>query len=132
MIQTSLWLPSEMHKKLTAGGTKLADEIRGRLEISLKADQAPRDPKTDELIDAVKLSERKISHDARWHNDRFAFEVLKAAINDLLSDYQPKSSEQAETVAKFQAKYGKGGTAESIGKIIAHAVLIASRDMQEE
>ena len=131
MRQTGVWLPHSTYDELkrTAGERGLGGEIRRRLEISLKADQALHD-QTDDLINAIKWIEQKIPSDERWHSDRFVFKVFKAAIDDLLLDYQPKSDERTETMAEFKARYGNNATAESIGQILAHAAPMA-RDKKE-
>src|ERR1035437_8777043 len=67
MVQTALWLPRGMHEKLKkAGGERgLGDEIRRRLQNSFDAEQLPRDPITDELLDAIKQIEGNL--DEPWH-----------------------------------------------------------------
>jgi hypothetical protein len=135
MIQTALWLPRGMHEKLKeAGGERgLGEEIRRRLEISLKEDQSLLDKKTTRFKQAITRVELNMPFDKeRWHADRLAFEVFKAAINDLLSAYQPKSDVQPGSVAKLEARYGKDAKAETVGRILAHAALMAARDKEEE
>jgi hypothetical protein len=134
MKQTSLWLPLDMYGKLTqAGGDRgLGDEIRGRLEISLKADDSLRDTETAELMEAITRIQVNMPRDRLWHDDRFAFDVFEAAINHLLSKYQPRSAVQSESKAEFEALYGKDEKAETIGRILARAALMAARDKEEE
>jgi hypothetical protein len=133
MRQTSLWLPHSTYDGITqaAGARGLAGEIRRRLEISLKADQG-RDEKTAELMDAITRVRVNIPVGKNWHGDRLAFEVFKAAINHLLSEYQPSSEVLPESMDKLQAKYGKDANAETVGRILASAALMSSRDKQEE
>ena len=129
MKQTSLWLPLDMYGTLSqAGGDRgLGDEIRRRLEISLKEDQSLLDKKTTELKEAITRVDVNMPIKP-WHADRLAFDVFKVAINDLLLEYQPKSDVQPGSVAKLEARYGKDAKAETVGRILARAALMAARD----
>jgi hypothetical protein len=126
MIQTALWLPRGMHEKLKkAGGERgLGDEIRRRLKNSFDAEQLPRDQITDELLDEIKHVEGNL--DEPWHKNRFAYDVFKAAINELLTNYLPSSEAQSGTVTKLQSRYGLEKKPESIGQILAHVAFKAS------
>ena len=88
MVQTALWLPRDMHEKLKKDGGErgLGDEIRRRLQISFDDEQQPRDQTTDVLLDLIKRIALNLSLDEQWHANRFAFNVFKTAINELLSD----------------------------------------------
>ena len=66
-----------------------------------------------------------------WHADRLAFEVFKVAINDLLSEYEPKDDVPG-SLAKLEARNGKGATAETAGRILAGAAIMATRDKEKE
>jgi len=120
MIQTALWLPREMHEQLKkAGGERgLGDEIRRRLQASFDYQQLG-DANTHELLEAIQQIERNLSHDEPWHVNRFAFEVFKAAINELLSLYRPDSESQPGTMSKLQTMYGPEEKPETIGRILA-------------
>lgn len=125
MIQTALWLPRGMHEKLkpASGERGLGEEIRRRLQKSFDAEQLPRDPISDELLDAIKQIEGNL--DEPWHANRFAYDVFKAAINELLSNYQPSSEAQPGTGTKLQSMYGLEKKPESIGQILAHVAFKA-------
>jgi hypothetical protein len=126
MIQTALWLPRAMHEQLkkTGGDRGLGDEIRRRLQASFDEEQV--DATTHELLDAIEQIERNLSLDEPWHTDRFTFEVFKAAINELLSHYQPSSEADAGTVSKLQTMYGPEEKPETIGRILARIAIVAS------
>lgn len=129
MIQTALWLPREMHEHLKEGGGErgLGEEIRRRLQVSFGVEQRPRDELTGLLLDLIKQIALNISFDEPWWANRFATDVFKAAINELLSDListiHPKSEPQPATMAKLQARYGSDEKSETIGRILARAVL---------
>jgi hypothetical protein len=130
MIQTALWLPHEMHEKLKKWGGErgLGEEIRRRLQLSLDAEQLPHDEETDVLLDAIKMIERNLSLDEpwhTWHGNRFSFDVFKAAINALLSNYQPSAEAQPGTMTKLQAMYGPDEKPETIGRIMARMAIVA-------
>jgi hypothetical protein len=123
MIQTALWLPREMHEQLKKEGGErgLGDAIRLRLQGSFHAQQLPRDDTTQTLLEAIREIARQLAVVEPWHANRFAFDVFKAAIGQLLAIYQP-SSEALGNAAKFQTVYGDEKP-ETIGRILAHVVL---------
>jgi hypothetical protein len=123
MIQTALWLPREMHEQLKKEGGErgLGDAIRLRLQSSFHAQQLPRDDTTQTLLEAIREIARQLAVVEPWHANRFAFDVFKAAIGQLLAIYQP-SSEALGNAAKFQTVYGDEKP-ETIGRILAHVVL---------
>jgi hypothetical protein len=113
MIQTAVWLPRSMHEKLKKYSDErgLGEEIRSRLQNSFDAD-----PITEELLDAIRQIEGNL--DEPWHANRFAYDVFKAAINELLSNYQP-SEAQPGTVSKLKTVYGTEEKPDTIGRILA-------------
>jgi hypothetical protein len=121
MAQTAVWLPHGMREKLTAGGLKLSDEIRRRLQNSLDDEKVNRDPITGELLDAIKHVEGNL--DEPWHKNSFFYDVFKAAINKLLSNYQPEA--RFETTTKLATKY-QGARPQTIGEIFADVAFKAS------
>ena len=64
----------------------------------------------------------------RSSEDRIAFEILKLAINKLLSDLilniHPTNESQQVTMAKLQARYGPDAKPETIAEILARTVLV--------
>lgn len=130
MIQTAVWLPRDMHEQLKkAGGERgLGEEIRRRLEHAqehaLAALEAPRDDITDELLAQIRDITRDVSCDEPWHTNRFTFDVIKAAVNALVSSHQPSSDAKPETIAHLEAVYGDKNP-EIIGRIIARAAIFA-------
>jgi len=128
MKQTALWLPHGMHKKLQDEGGKrgLGNEIRRRLQLSIDDEVLPReDPTTNDLLDQIKSILRYLSFEHPWHANQFAVDVVKSAINELLSDFK-LSAEGAEpkSLEEFRAnlRFGKGDTPESVGRIIARMI----------
>jgi len=119
MIQTALWLPREMHEQLKiAGGERgLGDEIRRRLQSSFEALE-PADKATGTLLFEI----NQLAALARpWHANHFAFEVFKAAINELLSKREPKGQAEPDAIAELQTTYGDDKP-DVIGQIIARVL----------
>ena len=124
MVQTALWLPRDMHEKLKeAGGERgLGEEIRRRLQSAFDA-ETPTNEVTNEVIEQIKEIARDLSHHEPWNANRFAFDALKAAINNLLSRHQPSSEGKPETRAHLQALYGEEEP-ETIGRIMARLAIV--------
>jgi hypothetical protein len=90
MVQTTIWLPQLMHQRLKqiSGAGGASEEIRKRLEASEKV---PANPKTRELLSAIAFVAEKAERDfGSWSEDRFSFEVLKAALDLWLAANRPK------------------------------------------
>jgi len=130
MIQTALWLPRDMHEKLKEDGGErgLGDEIRRRLQLTFVAEQQSGDPITDLLLNLIRQIDRKLSLDVSWSEDSIGFDVLRLAINKLLSDLilniHPTSESRQATMAKLQARYGPDAKPETIAEILARTVLV--------
>lgn len=93
MTQSAVRLPRSLHERLKkAGGERgMGEEIRRRLEASFDAEKAPADPNTRELLAAISsFAEETTSYYGGWSENAFAFEVLKACVNMLLTHYQPE------------------------------------------
>lgn len=120
MIQTALWLPRRVHERLKKDATErgLGDEIRRRIRLSFDSEDLRRDKTTRELLGEIELVALTMSFEETWYANRFAFNVFKAAINELISSHEP-SNEAPGTVAKLQALYGPDAKPEMIGRILA-------------
>jgi hypothetical protein len=92
MIQSAVRLPRSLHERLKkAGGERgMGEEIRRRLEASFEA-EAPSDPKTRELLEAISYVAAQTTHFfGSWSVNAFAFQSLKASVDRLLKQYRPK------------------------------------------
>jgi len=121
MVQTALWLPREMHDQLKkkAGERGLGEEIRRRVRWSFEAEEPP-DRTTDILISAI--NQLAIELEEPWYVNRFAFEVFKVAILELLSQCQSTEQAEPEAVAKLQASF-PDEKAETLGRMFARVAL---------
>jgi hypothetical protein len=126
MTQTALWLPRDMHERLKkAGGDRgMGDEIRRRLQASFGVEERPRDPITDMLLKLINQIALNLGVDEPWWDNRYAGEVFKSAINELVSELISRGEPRPEAMAKLQTRYGPDEKAETIGRIIARAVLV--------
>jgi hypothetical protein len=133
MVQTALWLPRGMqeHLKKAGGERGLGDEIRRRIQITLDIESLRRDQTTRQLLDEIEQLALSSSLDkGSWHANRFAYDVFKAAINELLASYQPHSDAPG-VVDRLKALYGPDEKPETIGRILAR-VFIAARERERE
>ena len=127
MAKTSIWLPGEMldwvKVEAAKGGLGMADEIRRRLLLSFSADREPRDEYTALLLNLIGHAAKILAADEPWHATRNARETFQAAINNLILEISKFIGCDANQ-SKLQDKYGAGATPETIGAVIAHAVLV--------
>ncbi len=123
MIQTALWLPRDMHEKLkNEGGERgLGEEIRRRLEYAAEASETPKDEVTGEVFDQLKDILR--DH-PEWHEDRFVYDLVRAAIDVVFASHRPSGEGNPETKARLKALYGQE-TAEAIGKFVGFLAMKA-------
>jgi hypothetical protein len=122
----TLRLPRELHDRLreAAAGRSVSEEMRARLERSLI--EASPDPKTYELLRAIKIAAEFINQNAApWHENRWSYDVLLAAIAALTEAYMPKG-ERAQPQIKddpLASFYLDHGTPETSGVMVAvHAM----------
>jgi hypothetical protein len=88
---TTFRLPRDLHQRLlaAAGERGIGEEIRRRLEASFTP--GTEDPKTRELAGAVaKIASAVSSYYRPWHENRHAFDAVRAAVALLMASYQPK------------------------------------------
>ena len=75
------------------------------------------------VLDLVGHAAKILAADEPWHATRMARETFQAAINNLLLEISKFSGGDAHQ-SKLRDKYGAGATPETIGAVIAHAVLV--------
>jgi hypothetical protein len=106
----------------------LGDEIRRRLHVPFGVEKQPRDKLTELLLHLFGQIALILSPDEPWWVNRDAFDVLKAAINDLLLDLLPYidagREPQPGTTSKFQDRYGSDLKPEIIARILARTVFV--------
>lgn len=120
----TLRLPQELHERLkqAAAGRSVSEEIRARLEWSLLNDYAS-DPKTRDVVDGIaKLARNVRPYFGDWHQDRYAFDVFKIAVDTVLTKVRPKGEPISPP---NDGEFRPGDTAEAAGKALATAEIIA-------
>ena len=125
MIQTALWLPRDMHERLKElGGERgLGDEVRRRLQASFRAGHEGDDGYTVLLLDLIGHAAKILGADEQWHVTRPARRLSEAAISNLLVEISKFSGGDVNQ-SKLQDKYGANAKPDTIGQVIAHAVLV--------
>lgn len=123
MLQSAIRLPRGLHERLKqAGGERgMGEEIRRRLEASFEAEKVPADPKTRELLDAIAFFDEEMFYDfGSWSEDAFAFELLKACVDKLLTYYRPKGEAKARPATDSRAAllYGPDRSPEAISRLL--------------
>ena len=123
MVQSAIRLPRSLHERLKkAGGERgMGEEVRRRLEGSFDIEEALADPKTRELLDAISFfDEEMFYHFGSWSKEAFAFEVMKACVDTLLTYYRPEGEAKAPTAADSKAAllYGPDSSPENVGRLL--------------
>lgn len=137
-FQTAVRMPSELYEQLqaAAGDHSINEEIRRRLEASFAdAPPAATDPKTAEFLAAVVVVARRLSQDfAAWHEDRFAFEVLRHALDTILvRGYRPDGEPVAKpNPAGMGWAHGDNPKVEDVARVEAGIALEAVRKARED
>jgi hypothetical protein len=91
------------------------------LEASFDIEEALADPKTRELLDAISFfDEEMFYHFGSWSKEAFAFEVMKACVDTLLTYYRPEGEAKAPTAADSKAAllYGPDSSPENVGRLL--------------
>jgi hypothetical protein len=123
MTQSAVRLPRSLHDRLKKAGGKrgMGEEIRRRLEASFEAKEAPVDPKTRDLLDAISFfNEEMFYHLGSWSKEGFAFEVMKTCVDLLLTYYRPEGETKAPpaTDSKAALLYGPDSSPEDISRLL--------------
>jgi hypothetical protein len=143
MLHTAVVLPREVVQRLKeagkASGTGLSEQVRLRLQLAelvtqgeeqqelLRRLQAladfprpPEDPKTKELLRAIRRISQTLARDLakQWHENPYVHAAFKAAILDCLKRYGP--DEEADPDEPMSTERGPP---EAVGR--THARMIA-------
>lgn len=142
LVQSSVRLPRLLFDQLQQsnderGGRGVSEEIRDRLEASFKPKptEETSDPKTWELLDAVNYVATNIrSWYGPWWENRFAFDVLKEAINRILTQrFQPKGEPVAKPGPLAEIVFSEGDhlkDKDTMGRMVA-AIWLSSNPKRE-
>ncbi len=139
MEQISIRLPKDLLKDLGKGGKRtIGPEIRRRLQLPggpepIGGEEAP-DPRTKELLSALTyLAANVPDYYGPWSQDRFAFDVLREAIDRILTQrFRPKGNPVAAPTDLADLVFGEGDhlkNVETMGRMIA-AIWLSSNPKQ--
>jgi hypothetical protein len=139
MVQSAVWLPRDLHQRLkrTGGKRGMGEEIRRRLEESFEAEKPAANPKTQELLDAIAFVVGKTDfYYGNWSEDAFAFEVLRACVDLLLTAYQPKGEAAPRAIPKPDTVaalfFGDNESPKDIGRYIIGELMHARSERARE
>jgi hypothetical protein len=130
-VQTSLRLSRDAYDHLAKAaeenGWGVGEEIRRRLEATFVHELQHVDKETHRLTGAIVQAARNINTGfGPWHQNRFSFDVLKAAINTLLAFQKPEGAPVPPSdPSKVDLYLGPDGSAETAGRMFAVSVAIA-------
>jgi hypothetical protein len=78
--------------KQAAAGRSVSEEMRARLEWSF-LDDWTNDPPTKELRDAISMLAKNVApYFGRWHENPYAFDVFKVAVDTVLTKMRPRGA----------------------------------------
>lgn len=129
-VQTSLRLSRDAYDDLAKAaehnGWGVGEEIRRRLEATFIQELQHVDEETHRLTGAIGQAARNINAGfGPWHQDRFSFDVFKAAINTLLAFHKPEGAPiPPSDPGKVDLYLGPDGTPETAGRMFAVSVAI--------
>ncbi len=123
MRQTALRLPNDLYERLQRAGGEggVGEEVRRRLEASFAAEKPPANPKTQELLGVISfVADKTDFYRSDWSKDPFAFAVLKAAVDLMLTARRPKGEavKKPDTSAVSDLFFDAESTPEDIAKFI--------------
>jgi hypothetical protein len=129
--QTSLRLPQLMYDAVAAAAGQhhigIGEELRLRLEASFVVELS--DPETRGLTAAVMEVARRIEPAfGPWHQNRYAFDVLRAAILALLDLCRPAEGAAGPPDTPLASIYlgVDGGTPETVGRMLAGGAAVTA------
>jgi hypothetical protein len=123
MTQSAIWLPREWRERLKREGGErgMSEEIRRRLKASFDAEEAPDNPKTRELLDAISFAAGLTAfYYADWSKDPFSFEVLKRCVDFLVTDHRPKGEPVPKPTPWAAAIFDPDTSPNDVSRVIMH------------
>jgi hypothetical protein len=129
--QIKFRLSDDLHRSIQEAAEQhrcgVSEEIRMRLEASF-LEEFLFDDETRRLVGAIKTVSRNIRVPfGPWHRNRFAFEVLRAAVNTLMGFFKPTGDPVRPSNNDIADLYlGEAGTPEIAGKMLAGGAATAA------
>jgi hypothetical protein len=127
-FRMSNYLHDEIEEAAGRNGWGASEEIRRRLEASFLGELQAGDGETYQLLEAIKAVTGNMPPAfGFWHENRFAFEVLRIAIKVLLDFYRPPGDPIRPSDNEIADLYlGENGTPETAGRMLAGGAAVAA------
>jgi hypothetical protein len=122
--QIKFRLSESLYQKIQGAGERngwgASEEIRRRLEDSFFEDPLLDDEETSQMLVAIKYATRNArSPFGLWHENRFAFDVVRAAINIILDLFRPPGDPIRPSNHWADFFLGDDGKPETAGRTLA-------------
>jgi hypothetical protein len=90
--------------------------------------QRPPETLTDLLLDLISRVAKNLAVDEQWYANQDAFDIFRAAINELLSELflfaGGGTGAGSGATSKLRSRYGANEKSDIIGRILARAVFV--------
>lgn len=129
MVHTAVVLPRDvlgrLKKDAEISDRGLSTEIRQRLQLTYDLQALPRDPETNDLIDAIKSLADNLAGDLgkTWHQDRYALTAFKAGVAAFLDQYRPEGDQSRRPDTRVAGE--PDDPPEAIGRTHARLIWLA-------
>jgi hypothetical protein len=122
-FRLSNYLQDEIEEAAGRNGWGVSEEIRRRLGASFFRGMQAGAEESERLMEAIICAIRNMEPAfGSWHENRFAFEVLRVAVNVLLDFYRPPGDPIRPSDNDIADLYlGDSGTPETAGRMLAGA-----------
>ena len=132
-VQMKFRIPGVLHKQIeeasARNGRRTSEEIRIRLDASFTDEVQAGDEETYRLLQAIKTLVHNVDDPfGSWHQNRFAFDVFRAAVLALLDLLRP-AGEPVQPIATDVIAYlflGEEGSAETVARMLAGGAATAA------
>jgi hypothetical protein len=130
--QMKFRLPGYLYNQIEEAGERngwgSSQEIRGRLDASFTEEIQAGDDETYRLLHAIKTLARNVEDPfGIWHENRFAFDVFRAAVLALLDLHRPAGEPVRPSDNEIADMFlGEDGTPETAGRMLAGGAATAA------
>jgi hypothetical protein len=106
MVHTAIMLPRDLLERIRKSAERahhgLSAEIRLVLQVHYLL-TIPFDPKTSQLLDAIKTLSEKLDRDigTKWHENAYAWAAFKAGVEAFLARNRPDGDESVRPGTPF-------------------------------
>jgi len=133
MVHTAVVLPPDLIAQLKTDAKKngrgMSAEIRERLRAASLLQMSRGDPKTGDLLHAIKHLSDFLARDLgkRWHQHPYVMAAFKAGVADFLTRYKSEGDERVPPDAQVV-----GDPPDAVGRTHARLIGIAGHEEKDE